>query len=155
MLVAANCHARWSTGYMISKSRQKFGFLEATMKAADIDGLNNAFWLVTEDHFEIDIAEVHYPNIARLTLHDNNKVNNPFPPAVGFGSKFTDNFSQAFHHFGVLWTPTDIIYEVDGEPIATISTNDSIKRAADIRFSTALMDYAGKIPSNPEGMGCS
>jgi hypothetical protein len=150
-LPGGNCRAKWSTGYIISRLKQKFGFFEATIKAADIDGLNNAFWLVTQDHFEIDVVEMHYPNIARLTLHDNNKINGVWPPAVGFDSKFADNLSREFHDFGVLWTPTDIIYEIDGEPIAAVRTNNSIAGAADIRISSALMDYAGKIPDNPIG----
>ena len=139
---------------MISKARQKYGFFEASIKAADVSGLNNAFWLVTEDHFEIDIAEVHFPNIVRLTLHNNNDWDTQKDGrmhAVGFNSKFTDDLSQGYHDYGVLWTPKDIIYEVDGDPIAAISINDSIKGAADIRFSTALMDYAGTISTNPVG----
>jgi beta-glucanase (GH16 family) len=88
--------AKWSTGFIISKQHYKFGYFEAEIKAADIDGLNNAFWLVTEDHFEIDATELHFPKINRMTLH-------------------------------------------------------SIHAATDIRFSTALMDYAGKIPDHPEG----
>ena len=35
--------------------------------------------------------------------------------------------------------------------IAAIRTNNSIHGKTDIRFSTALMDYAGKIPEHPEG----
>jgi beta-glucanase (GH16 family) len=148
------CRAKWSTGFIISKRRQKFGFFEATMKAGDISGLNNAFWLVTEDHFEVDIAEVHYPNIVRLTLHNNNDwdtIKEDKMHAVGFNSTFADNFSGGFHDFGVLWTPTDIIYEIDGEPIAAIATQNAINGSADIRFSSALMDYAGKIPGDPAG----
>jgi hypothetical protein len=153
-LGSTNCKAQWSTGSMISKVRQKYGFFEASIKAADISGLNNAFWLVTEDHFEIDITEVHFPNIARLTLHNNNNwdtVKEDKFHAVGFNSVFSENLSQSYHDYGVLWTPKDVIYEIDGEPVAAISINDSIKAAADIRFSTALTDYAGKIPSNPVG----
>lgn len=36
-------------------------------------------------------------------------------------------------------------------PVAAITTDGAIKGAADIRFSTAVMDYAGKIPANPTG----
>lgn len=153
-LSATHCNAEWSTGSMISKLHQKFGLFESSMKAADISGMNNAFWLVTEDHFEIDIAEIHYPNIVRLTLHNNNDwatIKDDKMHAVGFESKFTDNFSQAYHNYGVLWTPTDIVYEVDGEPIAAITTRGAIHGAADIRFSTAVTDYGGKIPANPTG----
>ncbi len=149
--VAEDCRARWSTGSMISTYRQKFGFFEATIKAADISGLNNAFWLVTSDHFEIDIAEIHYPNVVNLTLHDNNRIDGAFPLSVGFKTTFVENLSNAYHDYGALWTPSDIIYEVDGEPVAAIHTDDAIHDAADIRLSTALMDYAGTIPSDPVG----
>lgn len=145
------CHARWSTGFMISRQHFGYGYYEASIKAADIDGLNNAFWLVTEDHFEIDVCEVHFPNIDRMTLHDNNRIDGKFPIAVGFDSRFAENFSGAFHDFGVLWTANDIVFAVDGEPVAAIRTNGSITGRTDIRFSTALMDYAGKIPADPAG----
>jgi hypothetical protein len=149
--VATDCKAQWSTGSIISKQHFQFGFYEATIKAADIDGMNNAFWLVTEDHFEIDVCELHFPNINRMTLHNNNKIDGSFPPAVGFDSRFSHYFYSQFHDIGVLWTPTDVIYEVDGLPVAAIRTSNSIHGATDIRFSTALMDYAGKVPDHPEG----
>ncbi|WP_116141056.1 glycoside hydrolase family 16 protein [Trinickia diaoshuihuensis] len=152
---AAGCRARWSTGFIISRQRFGYGFYEASIRAADIDGLNNAFWLVTDDHFEIDICELHYPNIDRMTLHDNNKIDGAFPLAVGFDSRFADNFSSDFHDFGVLWTASDIVFEVDGEPVAAIRTNGSINGRADIRLSSALMDYAGKIPADPAGHAMS
>jgi hypothetical protein len=153
-LTATDCHAQWSTGSMISKTRQKYGFFEARMKIANISGLNNAFWLVTTDHFEIDVAEVHYPNDIRLTLHNNNNwatEKDDKVHAVGFDSKFADNFSQDYHDYGVLWTPAEIIFEVDGEPIAAIVTKGTIQGAADIRFSTAVTEFGGKIPANPAG----
>ena len=153
-LVSTNCKAKWSTGDIISKQHYKFGYFEAEIKAADIDGLNNAFWLVTEDYFEIDISELHYPNIDRLTLHNNNDwatEKDDKRHAVGFDSRYSGDFFSHYHSMGVIWAPTDVIYVVDGEPVAAIRTNNSIQAAADIRFSTALMDYAGKVPDHPEG----
>jgi len=152
-LLASGCKAKWSTGSIISKHQYGFGFFEATIKAADINGLNNAFWLVTEDHFEIDTTEIHFPNISRMTLHNNNNwdtIKDDAKHAVGFDSRYNVDFFRQFHQFGVLWTPTDVIYEVDGKPVASISTNNSIHGRTDIRFSTALMDYAGTVPDHPE-----
>jgi hypothetical protein len=153
-LDASTCHAKWSTGSMISKTTQKYGFFEAHIKIGDISGLNNAFWLTTTDRFEIDIAEVHFPNEVRLTLHNNNNWDTEKSDAmhaVGFDAKFADNFSQDYHDYGVLWTPQDIVFEVDGEPIAAIHTNGAITGPANIRFSTAVTEFGGKIPSNPAG----
>jgi beta-glucanase (GH16 family) len=139
---------------MISKTLAGFGFYEASIKMADVSGLNNAFWLTTEDKFEIDIAEIHFPNEVRFTLHNNNHwatVKQDINHAVGFDAKFRDNFAQSFHDFGVLWTENDIIFEVDGQPVAAIATNGSIHGQAEVRFSTAVMEYGGKIPDNPTG----
>jgi hypothetical protein len=147
-LAATTCRAQWSTGFLISKSKRTYGFFEATIKAADISGLNNAFWLVSEGAFEIDVAEVHYPNDLHMTVHS---WATSAGTAVGFDSKLGGDFSKAFHDFGVLWTPTDIIFAVDGEPVAAMATRGAIAKPADIRFSTALAPFAGKIPANPAG----
>lgn len=146
-LTATDCHAKWSTGSMWSKARYRYGFFEATIKTADSSGLNNAFWMTTE-HFEIDAPEVHYPNIAGLALH---AWMGGHDQSNGFKSLFKQDFSQSFHDFGVLWTPTDLIFEVDGKPVAALAINDSIQGAADIRFSTAVAAFAGPIPEHPEG----
>jgi beta-glucanase (GH16 family) len=157
--IATNCHARWSTGTLWSNFRQKYGFIEAKIKTGGATGINNAFWMVTDDGFEIDIAEIHHPGTVRTTLHNHNdyqlvKGDNNWQGAksdsVGFNNSFKDDFSASYHAYGVLWTPDEIIYEVDGEPINIIMTKGHIKGAADIRFSTAVMEYAGKIPVHPE-----
>jgi hypothetical protein len=51
----------------------------------------------------------------------------------------------------VLWTPAELIFEVDGEPVGVIMTPDRINEAADIRFSTALADWAGQDTGGPIG----
>jgi beta-glucanase (GH16 family) len=72
---------------------------------------------------------------------------------MGWGANFADNLSAGFHDYGVLWTPKEMIFEVDGEPVAAVVTNGSVHPATDIAFSTALI-YAG-IPAHPEGHGAS
>jgi beta-glucanase (GH16 family) len=139
---------------MVSKFRQKYGYFEATMKIPDCSGLNNAFWLTTDDNFEIDNCEVHYPSKVRTTLHNWNDYSehhkNGDITAVGFNQKFKDDFSQGYHDFGVLWTGNVSVYAVDGQPINAIITNGQIHGSAQVRFSTAVMEYAGKIPEHPE-----
>jgi hypothetical protein len=147
--IASDCaHATWSTGSMWSKARYRYGFFEATFKTADSSGLNNAFWLTTDDGFEIDAPEVHYPNIAGLVLHN---WAGGHDQSNGFRALFADDFSASFHDFGVLWTPTDIIYEIDGKPVAALAIHGSVHGTADIRFSTAIAAFAGAIPAHPEG----
>ena len=73
-LIATDCPHKWSTDYIDRKAKYSYGFFEATMKIADIKGMNNAFWMTTEDHpetgdhFEIDVSEVQYPNYDHIGL---------------------------------------------------------------------------------------
>jgi len=150
-LVATDCRARWSTGYIASKAKYTFGFFEATMKIADITGMNNAFWLTTDDNFEIDIAEVHYPNYIHIGLQYWPHNASEQHTGLGFGAKFVDNFSRGFHDFGLLWTPTHMVFEVDGEPVAALLINHAVKGPAVVRLSTALLSTAGEVPAHPEG----
>jgi hypothetical protein len=150
-LPIGHCHARFSTGSIWSRSRFRYGYFEARMRIADAPGLNNAFWLLTDDKFEIDAAELHYPNDMRITLHNNNNWSPDPSHAVGFDQKFEDDLSRGFHDYGVLWRPNEIIFAVDGEPVAAIDTNGAAAGTADIRFSTALGNFGGRIPDDPTG----
>ena len=156
-LVATDCHHKWSTGYINSKAKYGYGFFEATMKIADIKGMNNAFWMTTEDHpetgdhFEIDVSEVQYPSYDHIGLQQypakGNK--NIKHTGMGWGLKFVDDLSADFHDYGVLWTPNEMVFEIDGEPVAAVVTNGAVKGPTDVAFSSALI-YAG-IPDHPEG----
>jgi beta-glucanase (GH16 family) len=156
-LVANDCHHKWSTAYINSKTRYSYGFFEATMKIADIRGMNNAFWMTTEDHletgdhFEIDVSEVQYPNYDHIGLQQYPAKENKTlkHTGMGWGAKFVDDLSSGFHDYGVLWTPTEMIFEIDGEPLAAAITNNAVHGPTDIAFSSALI-YAG-VPEHPEG----
>jgi hypothetical protein len=152
--LATNCKNKWSTGSMVSNFKQKYGFFEATIKIADCNGTNNAFWLTTDDNFEIDNPEIHYPSEVGTGLHNWNDYSKHFRhgdiTAVGYHQKFKENLSEAYHDYGVLWTGNVLVFEVDGQPINVIATNGSIHGAAQVRFSTAVAEFAGKIPEHPE-----
>lgn len=155
--VATDCHHKWSTGYINSKAKYGYGFFEATMKIADIKGMNNAFWMTTEDHletgdhFEIDVCEVQYPSYDHIGLQQYPAKGNKDikHTGMGWGAKFVDDLSSGFHDYGVLWTPTEMIFEVDGETVAAVVTNNAVHGPTDIAFSSALI-YAG-VPDHPEG----
>lgn len=156
-LVATGCHHKWSTGYLITKTRYGYGFFEATMKIADIKGMNNAFWMTTQDnpatgdHFEIDVTEAQFPNYSHIGLQQYPAKGNKTikHSGMGWGASFADNLSSGFHDYGVLWTPNELIFEVDGETVAAAVTNGAVHPPTDVAFSTALI-YAG-IPAHPEG----
>ena len=155
--IARDCRNKWSTAYVNSKAKYGYGFFEASMRIADIKGLNNAFWMTTEDHpetgdhFEIDVCEVQYPNYCHIGLQQypakGNK--NIKHTGMGWGVKFVDDLAAGYHDYGVLWTPSEMIFEIDGLPIAAVVTNNLVHPTTDVAFSTALI-YAG-IPEHPEG----
>ena len=163
LAAAADCpnKIKWSTGSIQSKAEYRCGFFEATMKIADIKGMNNAFWMntgnqpATGDYFEIDVSEVQYPSYDHIGLQQypakekNVAVSNVKHTGMGWGAKFVDDLSSGFHDYGVLWTPKEMIFEIDGEPVAAVVTNNSVNAPADVMFSSALI-YAG-VSEHPEG----
>ena len=153
VLAAQDCRlGPYSTGYIASKAKYGYGFFEARMKIADITGVDNAFWLTTDDDFEIDATETYYPGYMHLGFHHWPQSKTEKPASVGWGANFTEDLSAGLHDVGLLRTPTDMVYEIDGEPIAAVVTNGSAKGPATIRLSTALADWAGgKVPDHPLG----
>jgi hypothetical protein len=156
-LIATDCHNKWSTGYIVSKRTFGYGFFEARMKSADIKGMNNAFWMTTEDHpatgdhFEIDVCEAQYPDYCHIGLQQypaalNKKIQHT---GMGWGATFVNDLSASFHDYGVLWTPAELIFEIDGEPIAAAVTNGAVHDPAVVQISSALI-YRG-VPAHPEG----
>jgi hypothetical protein len=152
-LLATDCKtAKWSTGFVGSKATYGYGFFDATMKIADIKGVNNAFWLTTDDGFEIDIAEATYPSYMHLGLQYWPRTKLEKHMGMGWGVNLVDNLAYAFHDIGLLWTPTYLVYEIDGEPVAAARTHNAIKGKASVLLSTALGDWAGgPVRGHPEG----
>lgn len=153
-LISTDSRAKWSTGFITSKAQYTYGFFEARIKIADIKGMNNAFWMTTADRYEIDIGEIQYPNYSHFGMQYWSETKPMKHTGLGFGANFTDNLYDDYHDYGVLWTPTEIIYEVDGEPIAALLSNNSVKGSVSVKLSTALGEWAhGPVPEHPEGHG--
>jgi hypothetical protein len=135
-LVANTCRtARWSTGHIGSKAKYGYGFFEARIKIADIKGVNNAFWLTTDDNFEIDVAEATHPSYIHIGLQywPHNGVEKH--GGMGWGASFVDNLAYGFHDIGLLRTPNDMVFAIDGEPVAAVVTH--VKGPAAIRTFAA------------------
>jgi hypothetical protein len=161
-MVSTNCPGnKWSTGSIQSKASYGYGFFEARMKIADIKGMNNAFWMntanqpATRDYFEIDVCECQYPSYDHIGLQqypakkENVALSNVKHTGMGWGATVTDDLSKAFHDYGVLWKKDEMIFEIDGEPVAAVITRGAVNAPADVMFSSALI-YAGA-PDDPEG----
>jgi len=118
------------------KKTWQYGYFEARMKWTGIQGAWPAFWLFSEAQrdsqtssslltAEIDIQEGdgNYPNGYNTALHSNSSnmfgVSNQTCPTnhwhtdLGLG-----NLTSDWHTYGLLWTPTEVVWYLDGQPVA-------------------------------------
>lgn len=157
---AEHCIAPWSTGEIVSKQAFQFGLFEAYMKIARGPGVDNAFWLTSQqaltdgtgDTFEIDVAEIYYPALIRSTLHRHNLDKHVDRYETGNNSPVRGNLAAGFHDYGVLWTPSALIFCLDGEAFKTIETKGTVTGPANLRLSTALGAFGGNPPEDPRGL---
>lgn len=131
------------------------GYAEARVKLPEGQGLWPAFWLLTsfyvEDVPEIDIMEFlgHDTETLYHTYHyfeplnNWNKVSTP-----SYTSSHTD-FTAGWHTFGVNWTPTEIIWYLDGVEARRISAADyTIPNQA--MYVIANLATGGNWPGSPD-----
>jgi beta-glucanase (GH16 family) len=139
----------WTSASIWTKSfRQTYGYYEARIRIADATGLNNAFWLHTDraetdpsKSFEIDIAEVHYPNYLQTSLWDRTKKTNQLERKQNF---FDVPLSGEFHTYGLEWNEQWIIYYLDGKEVWTIR-NRVANSPVHVLLSTMVRTWAGKV----------
>ena len=130
-VAGGQCHIRvenraqhdrpYTSGAINTKGKfsQQYGYFEARIKAAKGQGLLNAFWGKRADESwppEIDVVEVlgKIPTAVGLTVHygaTNQQASAIYPPLKAPGAF---DACANFHIYGVLWTPTENIFYVDG-----------------------------------------
>lgn len=132
----------------------KYGLVVVRARLPAGQGLFPAIWMVPatsiptmaqSDIFpEIDIMENvgRLPNKVFMTLHyqaaDHSIVN--------VGAPFTGpNFTQGFHTFALKWTPTSLVWMVDGVPRETLTTDIPIVR----EYLIINVAVGGQFPGNP------
>ncbi len=108
------------------------GYVEARIKLPAGQGLWPAFWLLNshyiEDSPEIDVVEFLGQNTDKVyhsyhyfePQNDWAKISTPtFETTAG-------NWTEDFHHFGMLWSPTEIIWYVDGVETQRITDSEYV-----------------------------
>lgn len=141
----------WTTGHIWTRQfKQKYGYWEARYKIGNSSGLNNAFWMIESGDFEIDIDEGHYPDEMNMNLHNWKGTH------WGSGKTFISGLplSQEYHTRALEWTPTELIWYFDDQEVRridhTMTPADPNKEVA-VRFSTAVLDWAGEITDMLDG----
>lgn len=146
------------SGFVRSKQQARFGYFEMRAKLMDSTQVS-CFWLTSvekDEWSEIDVIEVpagiekyastlrpnvhyfHGPHY-RGTLHKH-KVS-PSSHELGF------NMSEAFHVYGVEWTPTVIRWYVDGKMIREMHNADYFQ-PLEMNMNIEANDYFGALPDD-------
>lgn len=145
------CNTRWSTGQLVSKDSFGFGYFEASMKIAAIPGVDNAFWITTTDRYEIDVIEAFHPSSVTSAVHQWAPPKGKKKTMVSTRIQVANNLADDFHDYGVLWTPTEMIFAIDGEPYVALLHGGGVRGKAQLRVSNALVPWGNKIPPDPSG----
>ncbi|HLF33961.1 MAG TPA: family 16 glycosylhydrolase [Cyclobacteriaceae bacterium] len=161
---------KFTTATVKSKDRIRYGYFEARCKSMKA-GVCNAFWLydpLNEDKKyqkgsfseEIDIFEVFgKPTIKELervcfaTVHRNatpyveSLVRDPFPglPDKSSAPVMPFDFYEDFHVYALLWTPSEMIWYVDGKEVHR-RNNDYYTTALHIMFACEIMESWAGLP---------
>ncbi len=136
-----NCpnKSKYSTAYLDYYKDVHYGYYQARIKSAS-KGINNAFWFKSDNGYEIDIAEIHSPNIINITIH---KWIDGKPLSYGFIFKTKSNLSSEFHLYGLKWQTDNMIFYFDNEPILRVSGFGDNIYAGTLKLSTAVSRYSG------------
>lgn len=137
----------YSSGMISSRGRfaQTYGYFEMRARWSAGKGLWPAFWLLPATGGwppEIDILEAHgdKPDTAFHSIHS--KV------AASVTKKVTaPGADQAFHTYGMLWTPATIDYFIDGTRTASLPTPGDMKRPM---YLIANLAVGGRWPGDPD-----
>jgi beta-glucanase (GH16 family) len=113
-----------------------YGKLEARIKTAYAPGIGQAFWAMGNDHLtdsvpwpwcgELDIMEITYPTPGHngWTLHGGETDGQTYFEYGGISATADlpsgQQFSQAFHTFGVQWAPYHLQYFLDGNQVGEV-----------------------------------
>lgn len=131
------------------------GYIETRAKVPSGRGLWPAFWLLTskyvEDVPEIDVMEYigQFPNEVNHTLHyfdvENNwsLISSPTFKTTG------PDYSEDFHTYGLMWTPTEIIWYVDGVETKRI-TDEEFLIAKQSMYIISNLAVGGSWPGSPD-----
>ncbi len=133
-------------GYVRTRRfRQTYGYFECEMRIAREAGVNNAFWMVSDrategdTHFELDVAEVKYPNIVQTSA----RLWRPVRSVLAASYRAHLRLDDTFHRYAMLWTATRFRFYVDDMEVFD-APNDFAHTPALLLLSNAVAPFAGK-----------
>ena len=136
----------------------QYGIIEARVKIPDLRGLNSAYWLLNgaPPYQEIDIfemipgarppgyADIHDKFLMTSNWHYITRVPNS-TEGQSIITKVQDY--TLYHNYAVEWTPTKIIFYLDGKVIGNTIHQNTLRRFLWPIFSIGFSDYLEPLPS--------
>jgi beta-glucanase (GH16 family) len=143
---AAMWNYKYSSGVITTHDTfaQTYGYFEMRAELPSNDGgAWPAFWMVPADGSwppELDILEQLSGN-ANLIYTTQHTLQTGAHTAVGSANYVPD--ATGFHTYGVLWTPTDLIWYVDGEQVFETATPADMNKPMYIIANMAVGGWSG------------
>ena len=138
------------------KFRQLYGYFECEMRIASEPGVNNAFWMISDkrmagkEHFELDIAEVKYPNIVQVSI----RRWRPEKKVLATRYRSRTRLDDTFHRYAMLWTEKSFRFYVDDLQVFD-AENEFAHFPAMMLLSNAVAPFAGKNDGSVVGAATS
>ena len=141
-----------------------YGYVEARIKFNNNRGCNPAFWLESDQMFanpaptsasvgnEVDMIEQDYafPNQDAMDIHWDGYGSGT--QGMGGTKRTVANLQGNFHVFGLLWTPTEYVFSVNGTTLLTVTSSRMISHGPEwIVLDTDSNNLTGDWESPPAG----
>ena len=136
----------WTSGNMICRTNNGYGYYECRVKIARAHGVNNSFWMSAGRKsglhgFEIDFFEITYPNVIHYTVHDFGIEKNKETKSFSETFKPDADLSTAYHVYGVDWNENTIDFYFDGVLKWSVD-NKVCNHIGPMEFGTAVLPWA-------------
>jgi beta-glucanase (GH16 family) len=161
---------KYTTATIKSKQRIRYGYFECRAKAMKAS-VSGAFWLYDpldgpakysagDFSEEIDIFEIfgkpakkENDSVFFATVH---RMETPYVEAIvkskqtpmvnkSFKTKVAFDFTEEYHVYGLLWTPTEMIWYIDGKEVFK-RDNDFFKRPLHLMLDCEIMQAWAGLP---------
>ncbi|MFC3070261.1 family 16 glycosylhydrolase [Phenylobacterium soli] len=122
---------QYTSGILFSNYTQLYGYFEMKAELPKGQGLWPAFWLATGAN-EIDVLE----GLGSDTKVPYNAIHSPQVPSLGVANYLPDD--GGYHTYGTLWSPSDIVFYVDGNEVWRTATPSDMNQPMHIIANLAL-----------------
>jgi beta-glucanase (GH16 family) len=126
---------------------QTYGYFEIRAEVPSGKGLWPAFWLLPADGTwspELDVME----QIGSSNSFVSNGVRSKMPGGTSqHGTYVSANNSQAFHTYGMAWTPQNITFYYDGQQLYQVATPADLNKPM---FMLVNLAVGGILPGSPD-----